>query len=156
MDVRVRIIDPIQVARTRHVGPCAEAGPCFERLFRWASAIGTPTGRVLTLSWDDPESVPAGRLRSDACVELRTSEDPPPGIELGTAGGGRYAVCRLVGPYEGIPAAYRRLLREWLPGSGESVEEGARMEIYLKSPGDTAPEDLATELCVPLRERENG
>ena len=92
MDVRIERLDPIHVARICHVGPYAEVGPCFELLFRWASAIGVPTGRVLTLSWDDPGTVAPGRLRSDACVELRADEEPPPGIELGPVGGGRYAV----------------------------------------------------------------
>ena len=83
MDVRIETLDPIHVARTRHVGPYAEVAPCLERLFRWAAAIGVPPGRVLTLSWDDPQTVPSDRLRSDACLELRTDEEPPPGIELG-------------------------------------------------------------------------
>lgn len=151
MDVRIDTIGPIQVARMRHVGPYAELGPCFQRLFRWASAIGVPTGRVLTLSWDDPERVLVDRQRTDACVELRTAEEPPPGIVLGSVGGGRYAIYRLVGAYAGIGKAYGRLLGEWLPGSGESMEEGPCMEIYRKSQGDTPPEKLVTDLCVPLK-----
>ena len=92
MDILIESIGPIQVARVRHVGPYTEVGPCLARLLRWASAIGVPTGRVLTLSWDDPTTVPTDRLRSDACVELRTEEEPPPGIKLGSVGGGCYAV----------------------------------------------------------------
>ncbi len=97
--------------------------------------------------------MPAERLRFDACVKLRTKEEPPLGIELGKVGGGRYAVYRLVGPYEGIPKAYHRLLGDWLPGSDESIEDGPCMEIYRRSQRDTPPEELATDLCVPLRER---
>ena len=120
MVVRIEQLNPIRVARIRHVGPYADVGPCFKRLFRWAAAIGVPTGRVLTLSWDDPETVAPERLRCDACVELRTDQEPPPGIVLGPVGGGRHAVHRFVGPYEGISMAYSRLCDEWLPGSGES------------------------------------
>ena len=152
MQVRIQTLGSIHVARIRHVGPHDEIGPCFERLFRWAAAIGVPTGRVLTLSWDDPERVPAGRLRSDACVELRTREDPPPGIELGMVGGGRYAVYRLVGSYEGITKAYARLFEEWLPAGGEAMADSPCMELYRNSPMDTATENLVTDLCVPLGE----
>ena len=88
MDVRIETLDPIHVARIRHVGPYAEVGPCFERLFRWAAVIGVPTGRVLTLSYDDDDAVAPERLRSDACVELRTDHEPPPGVVLGPVGGG--------------------------------------------------------------------
>ena len=113
MDVRIETLDPIHVARIRHVGPYNEVGSCFERLFRWAAGLGVPTGRVLTLSYDNPETVAPEKLRSDACVELRTDEEPPPGIVLGPVGGGRYAVYRLTGPYDGIDGAYRRLFEEW-------------------------------------------
>ena len=152
MDVRIETLDPIHVARIRHVGPYTEVGSCFERLFRWAASIGAPTGRVLTLSHDDPVTVAADRLRSDACVELRTGEEPPPGIELGPVGGGRYAVYRLVGPYDGISAAYGRLFGEWLPQSGESADDRHCMELYRRAQADTAPEHLVTDLCVPLSE----
>ena len=64
MDVRIETLQPIHVARIRHVGPYAEVGPCFERLFRWASAINAPTGRVLTLSWDNSDAVAPQRLRA--------------------------------------------------------------------------------------------
>ena len=63
MDVRIETLKPIHVARIRHVGPYADVGPCFERLFRWAGSVGVATGRVLTLSRDDPEAVAAERLR---------------------------------------------------------------------------------------------
>ena len=153
MDVRIEQLNPIRVARMRHVGPYTDVGPCFQRLFRWASAIGVPTGRVLTLSWDDPETVATERLRCDACVELRTDQEPPPGIVLGPVGGGRHAVHRFVGPYQGIAKAYSRLCNEWLPGSGESLAEGPRMEIYRKTRADTRPDRRVTDLCVPLRDR---
>ena len=128
LDIRNQTSDPIQVFRIRHMAPYNNLGPCFERLFRWAVAIGVPTGRVLTFSWDDSERVPADRLRCDAYVELRTKEEPPPGIELGNVGGGRYAVYRIGRPYEGISEAYRWLLGEWLSGSGELIDDGPCME----------------------------
>ena len=150
VDVQIKTFRPIHVARVRHVGPYADVDPCFERLFKWAADINAPTGRVLTLSWDDPGNVAPERLRFDACVELHTHEVPPPGIELGPVGGGRCAVYRLSGPYEGIAPAYRKLFGEWLPGSGESKDDRPCMELYRKSRMDTPPEHLSTDLCVPL------
>ena len=152
MDVRIEILDPIHVARIRHLGPYNGVGACFERLFRWAAGVGVPTGRVLTLSYDDAETVASEKLRSDACVELRTEEEPPPGIVLGPVGGGLYAVYRLTGPYEGIAGAYRRLFEEWLPDSGESVADRPCMELYRRERAETSPEHLVTDLCVPLSE----
>ena len=156
IDVRIETLDPIHVARIRHVGPYADAGSCFEQIFRWAASIGVPTGRVVTLSWDDPETVAPERVRCDACVELHTGKEPPPGIVLGSVGAGRHAVYRLKGTYEGIGPAYRRLLSEWMPQSGESMDDRPCMELYRNSRMDTAAEHLSTDLCVPLREERAG
>ena len=68
MDVRIETLAPINVARIRHIGPYNEVGPCFERLFRWAGGLAVPTGRVLTLSYDNPETVAAEKLRSDVLL----------------------------------------------------------------------------------------
>ena len=152
MDVRIETLKPIHVARIRHIGPYAEVDRCFEQIFRWAASIGVPTGRVLTLSCDDPETVVPERLRCDACVELRTKKEPPPGIVLGPVGGGRFAVYRHKGAYEGIAPVYARLLGEWLAGSGESMADGPWMEIYRNSPADTVPDNLATDLCLPVHQ----
>ena len=116
------------------------------------ASVGAPIGRVLTLSYDNPNAVAPERLRSDVCVELRTEAVPPPGIETGPVGGGRYGVYRLKGSHEGIDEAYRWLFGAWLPESGETVDGRPCMELYRNTPHDTAsPEHLATDLCVPLR-----
>ncbi len=156
MDVRIEMLDPIHVARIRHVGPYEDVGRCFDRLFRWADSIGLPTGRVLTLSWDNPEAVAPEKLRFDACVELRTAEEPPPGIVLGPVRGGRHAVYRLTGPYDGIARAYGGLLEDWLPSSGESMGEGSCMELYRTMAVDAPFDKLVTDLYLPLRESPGG
>jgi AraC family transcriptional regulator len=42
------------------------------------------------------------------------------------------------------------LLGIWLPASGESYGTTPMFEVYLNSPMDTAPDDLLTEICLPL------
>ena len=152
IDVRIETFGDIHVARIRHVGPYTAVAPCFERLFKWAASIGAPTGRMLTLSYDDPCTVAPRRLRCDACVELRTEALPPPGIKTGLVGGGGYGVYRLEGPYTDITEAYRQLFRNWLPQSGEVMDRRPCMELYRYTPRNTSPEHLVTDLCVPLRD----
>ena len=81
------------------------------------------------------------------------AQEAPPGIVLGPVGGGRYAVYRLIGPYDGIARAYGRLFEEWLQDSGESLGEGPCMELYRHAQTDRPPENLVTDLCVPLRKK---
>ena len=151
MEVRIENFDDIEVARIHHVGPYDEIGPCFERLLEWAATIGVKPGRVLSLSYDDPEDVTPQILRSDACIELHTDASPPLGISLDKLGGGLYAVYTHRGPYDGIVEAYMRLFELWLPQSGEEMDDRPCMEIYHNSPLDTVPAQLLTDLCVPLR-----
>ena len=152
MEVRIEMFDDIGVGRVRHVGPYTEVGPCFDRLFAWAASIGARPGRCLLLSHDDPEVVPPERLRSDACLELETDVSPPAGISLDSVGAGRYAVYTHRGPYAGIATAFQRLIVAWLPESAEEADFGRPcVEIFRNSPVDTAPSDLLTDLCVPLR-----
>ena len=87
MEGRIEMFDAIKVTRVRHVGPYNEVGPCFERLFEWAATISARPGRVLSLSYDDPDAVAPESLRSDACVELRTDASPPTGISMGSVRG---------------------------------------------------------------------
>lgn len=151
MKVRIENFDDIEVARIRHVGVYDEIGPCFERLFGWASSIGATPGRILTLSYDDPDEVAPESLRSDACIEISTDTQPQPGISIYKIPAGRYAVYTHCGAYDGIPEAYRRLFGLWLPQSGEEIDERPCMEIYRNSPLDTAPSELLTDLCLPLQ-----
>lgn len=59
--------------------------------------------------------------------------------------------ARTEAPYRGIATAYRRLLEDWLPSSGEAFDDRPGMEIYRNSPLDTPEAELLTDLYVPLR-----
>ncbi|MDE2789873.1 MAG: GyrI-like domain-containing protein [Paracoccaceae bacterium] len=155
MDVTIRTLDNIPAASIRHQGPYNQVGPCFERLVGWALSTGAPIGRAFMMSWDNPEFVAPENLRSDACIEFETDATPPDGISLETIdAAGSYAVYVHSGPYAGLPAAYQKLFAEWLPASGEHLAERACIEFYLNSPMDTPPEDLVTEIWLPLAEPE--
>lgn len=68
--------------------------------------------------------------------------------------GGRFAVLHFKGPYAGLHKAYPYLYGEWLAGSGAGSGTEPRhapcFEVYLNSPADTAPEDLLTDICMPI------
>lgn len=144
MIVRIENFTEFNVARTRHVGPYNDVmnRPGF---VGWVGSVGARPGRVFTLSYDDPDS-----LRSDACIELCTEASPPPGISLDTLVAGR-SVYTHRGPYDGIREAYKRLFEVWLPQSGEEMDDRPFMEIYQNSPSDSAPANLLTDLCLPLK-----
>lgn len=156
IEVRIETFQSMHVACIREVGPLSNVRLCLRRLFSWAGSVGAPTGRVLTLSFQRVDAPPGQRWYWKAAVELHTRERPPLGIELEALGAGRHAVHRLVGPYEGIGEAYRRLFEDWLPESGESAAERPCMELYRNSPAETVATRLITDLCIPLQEPPSG
>ena len=65
---------------------------------------------------------------------------------------GRYAVMHFKGPYSGLASAYKTPLRH-LAACVRRKKPGITppIEIYLNSPADAAPDELLTEVCIPLK-----
>jgi len=63
---------------------------------------------------------------------------------------GDYAVYTHQGPYDGLTAAYEKLCGQWIPRSGRKIADAPCLEEYLNEPESTAPEDLITDIYVPL------
>ncbi|MEL6643023.1 MAG: AraC family transcriptional regulator [Pseudomonadota bacterium] len=135
-----------------HQGAYLEIGGVFEKLgalFSTRNLWGHARG-MLGVYYDDPNAVAEADLRSHAGVILDgpvALEAPLEPLDLPA---GRYAVMHYKGPYTGLKAAYDYLYGEWLPKSGEEVGDHPPIEIYLNSPQEVAPEDLLTDVCVPL------
>jgi AraC family transcriptional regulator len=155
MDVRLETLAPLKVAFIRHVGPYEGAALAWQKLLAWAGQHGLlgPRVKLIGISHDDPHVTPAERLRCDAC--LATDRPFQPEGEVGTQEipGGEYAVTAHRGPYEKLPETYARLYGDWLPASGREPAESPGFQLYRNSPQDTAPEDLLTDVYVPLRPR---
>jgi AraC family transcriptional regulator len=142
----------LRVASVRHIGPYSEIAEAFERLGEAAGKAGLfgSGALMLGLYHDDPRVTPEGELRSDAAITLRDGAKVPPGLTEQVVPGGRFARMTYNGPYDGLPDAWKELMGEWFPNSGESSGDGIAYELYRNDPTDTAPEDLVTEIYVPL------
>jgi len=73
-----------------------------------------------------------------------------PERKVQTINGGDYAVTTHKGPYEKLNETYARLMGQWLPQSGRELRSAPCFELYHNSPDNTAPEDLITDIHVPL------
>jgi len=56
------------------------------------------------------------------------------------------------GPYAELEKSYDWLYCNWLPQSGEQPADAPAYEEYLNSPQDTAPAELLTQICMPLKD----
>ncbi|WP_170400743.1 AraC family transcriptional regulator [Ruegeria arenilitoris] len=135
-----------------HKGAYAEIGKSFEAFGALCEArqLWPQVGPVIGIYLDSTDSAPVDDLRSYAGAEFR-GDATPEGMEAVQIPGGKTAVMTFKGPYSGLGAAYHSLFGNWLPESGEEPADQPCYEIYLNDPRDTAPEELLTEICLPLK-----
>lgn len=151
-DFDVRDFAPIRLAALPHQGAYHDIGVAFQQVAAmfstrqlWPQARG-----MVAVYYNDPSAVPEADLRSHAGVRVDAAFDMPDAFEEVLLPAGPHAVSLYKGPYAGLPQAWDTLYGQALPASGRLPAESASFEIYLNDPTDTAPDDLLTEICVPL------
>lgn len=156
MEIKVVERDDVKVLAVRHTGPYNEVGAAFERLGRVVSELGIdPSGCEWLGIWhDDPQTVPAEELRSDACLSLPEGEpdagDLPEGARVDILPGGRFAMAVHEGSYAGLPAAWAEMVGKAMPAAGMSYRAGLCFEVYRTDPDHVPQEELITELYEPI------
>lgn len=153
MQVNIETLKPRRIAMIRHIGPYPEIGPVFGRLCQWAgmcNAFG-PDTLVLGRFYDDPEATAADKLRSDAALTVGEAVQGEGEVTTGELAGGAYAVVRHKGCYSKLIDTYRWVYGQWLPTSGREPGDVPCFEVYLNDPNEVKPEDLETDVYVPLK-----
>jgi len=152
MDVTIKKIPEMRVAFVRHVGPYAECGGAWSRLCMKLGPEGRlgPGAKFIGLSHDDPDVTPADKIRYDACVTVDDDFEPAGEIGVQTVGGGAYAVTTHHGPYEKLSQTYAALCGQWVPAHDRTIRAEPSLEIYLNDPESTPPEELLTDIHLPL------
>lgn len=153
MDAKFVELEPFRVAFMRHVGPYQEVGALWQRFGGWAGMNGLfkPGKRVLGMAHDDPEVTPPDKIRYDACIEVDESFQPSGEVGVQEVRGGAYAMTVHEGPYDGLANTYCTLMGQWLPAQSRETADAPCFEIYVNNPMDTKPEDLRTEVYVPVK-----
>jgi AraC family transcriptional regulator len=151
--VTIETMPELRVGAVRHVGSYMDISRAFAKLGEIVARAGVqkrPDMVMLAIYYDDPQTTPAPKLRSDAALSFPRTAKLPNELAEHTIPGGRYARTTHVGPYQSLGDAWSRLIREWLPASGERMSTSPSYEIYRNSPETTQPQDLRTDLYVPL------
>ena len=156
MKAEIVNFESVRVVFVKHVGPYNECGKAWGKLCLWAGPEGLlgPGCKFLGLCYNDPEVTPAEKIRYDACISIDDKEVSPDGeIGVQTINGGSYAMTTHFGPYEKLSETYAQLCGQWVPSAGYEIAGRCSVEIYQNSPEDTEPEDLITDIYVPLETR---
>jgi AraC family transcriptional regulator len=153
MDVEIKKIAPMHVAFVRHIGPYDEVGAAWDKLTTYLGKEGLlgSQSQFIGICYDDPEVTASEKIRYDACITVDEQFIPTEDIAVQTIGGGEYAVTTHFGPYDKIGQTYSKLFGQWLVQNGREFRSEPCMEFYLNDPDGTEPEDLLTDICLPLK-----
>jgi AraC family transcriptional regulator len=149
MDVSIVTQPELRIAGIRHIGPYHEIGRAFGRLGGMFKGPPPAGARMIALFHDNPAVTAADQLRSDAAITLSGNASAPAGLIEQRIPAGRYAKTIHRGGYEGLPAAWDALKKDWLPKSGRTMGAPS-YEVYLNNPMTTEKADLLTEIYLRL------
>ncbi|MFH0866072.1 MAG: AraC family transcriptional regulator [Bacteroidota bacterium] len=107
--------------------------------------------KFIGIGYDDPSITETSKIRYEACVSIRKDVAPEGDIGVKTLAGGKYAVFRHNGPYEKFSETYNYIFSNWIAKSKAELRNVPCLEIYLNSPGKIKPENLKTDIYVPLK-----
>lgn len=152
-DVSLRTQPAQRLGALLHKGPYDEVGVAFEQLGALVTArnLWTSIRGMVGVYYDDPSATAPEDLTSHAGIVLGEGVEMPEGLTEVSLPGGEAAVLTFKGPYAGLQAAYDYLFGVWLPASGREAADVPVSESYLNAPQDTAPDDLLTEIILPLK-----
>ena len=150
-DIVITTRPEMQLLVTEHRGAPHRIGEAFDRLVAWGAPRGLlGPGRVGVSIYLTDMGLPEPEHRALAgfsVTEEMTPDDPL--IVPHLLPGGRHAVALHKGPYAKIGETWRAVYA-WLAASDEQPANRPAFEVNLNNPRLTPPEELLTEVCVPL------
>lgn len=158
MEIRIETLEPMTCLARMRCGPYQEFAPlAWSDLSAYIREAGLMPHAAIGFGLDPINITPPALLRYLACVAVEEAQIPetlPTHIHRRRIPGGRYAIYRMIGPYQQMPDAFSAMHCKWLPESGEVLDfMRPFLEIYVNDPGAVPPEEYITDLCLPLRER---
>ncbi len=152
-DVQIKSMPGVNVVALEHRGDFQQIGHSFEKLAAWAAGKGflRDNTRSFGIYYDDPLSKPKSELRSEACIEAPSEVAGEGDVRTLKIPVGKCAVFEFTGPYSDLEKPWRWLYDSWLPNSAEELSDAPPYEEYLNDARFTAPAQLRTAICIPLK-----
>lgn len=155
--VEIREIQDEKVYYARKIGPYEKSGPeAFNELKKFIIKNNlympdvNPKVKLIGLSHDDPAVTEADKCKFDACITVTKDVLFDNNVNIQTIKGGKYAVFLHKGPYNEVVPVYHAICGEWLPNNNYKLRDLPLLEVYLNNPDNTKPEDLLTEIYLPI------
>jgi AraC family transcriptional regulator len=161
LEAKIVELKPIEVLYVRKEGAYDKsAGEAWEVLMGFAyknkikykKNLMGKSAMMFGIGHDNPNITDDNKQRYDACISWDDKTVEPQGeISAKTIDGGKYAMFLHKGAYENLKATYDDI-GDWIVESGIEVRDLPMFEKYLnRDPRRTKPENLKTEIYVPLK-----
>lgn len=162
LEAKVIDFEPVEVLCVRRTGDyMVSAGEAFEALFGFAypqkikhkkNLLGKEA-KVYGIGYDDPGTTPSQELRYDACISYDDKSVKPTGeVVVKTIEGGKHLFYLHKGSYEGLKQVYADMV-QYMIAHELTMADRPPFERYLnRDPRRTKPENLKTEIYIPLEE----
>ena len=150
MEVKLKRTEPMKVATISHVGPYGEIGKLYVEIVKWLNQkqlqiAGPPFGWF----YDNPEEVPAHKLRSEVGFPFKGKVRPEGKIKIKQIPAQEVLSTIHKGPYMEVGSAYAALFQHAMEKGCTPL--GPPMEIYLNDPAKVPESELLTEIRLPVK-----
>lgn len=152
--VGIKELQDLNVISVRKTGKYSDAAHlAWSELCKYAysNKIQNYDSKMIGISYDNPSITAEEKLRYDACITVDKKVITEGNVFNNQIQGGKYAVFLHKGAYENLFETYSAIFTQWLPESGHKLRDLPIFEMYLnKNPERTKPENLRTEIYVPI------
>lgn len=156
MEVTIKNIDRRRLAAIEHRGDLNKFGDSVNKLINWAKAsprnLDPQPGESFGFAYNDPATVPPEDFRFDLGMTVPKNVKPTGEIFERELPEGRYAVALHKGSRHKIGDTLYPLYRDWLPESGEELEDLPCIFRYINFDHEVAETELLTECCLLLKD----
>jgi len=146
-EILTKTTEKMNICYLAHMGPYKHVGSLLAKLSEYA-AQKRISGEMLGIYYDDPAKVPAESLRSDIGIVVPEGFKPDSGYYVKEIPPRKVVYAILKGPYAEIAKEYPKIFK-WIEEKGYKIS-GPLMEIYLEAGPDVPPEQLVTEVQIPI------
>jgi AraC family transcriptional regulator len=129
-----------------------EMGEAFGRLGSWAGPQGLLSAKTwfLSIYHANMFTIPEKPTPVDCAITVEGNIKPVEGMTVQDIGGGKYAKYIYTGTYDKLGEAWQDLLSEVMKNTVYAPADKPSLEVYLNKPGQAKPEELVTEIYLPV------
>ncbi len=153
IDMQTKTMADQEVLFILKIGPYEDAANrAWSSLMQYAYSNQLITSKTINIgiTYDMPEFTQEEKIRYCACITINQNHKTKGDIGTKLIRGGRFATFIHQGPYAELCHTYDYIYKDWYSKKRVILGNQPSFSIYLTDPGKVDPENLLTEIYVPI------